>query len=53
MLLLYVILVDPHPYSLMARSEAHITCYQRWLLEQRGLAFDSYDALWRWSTTSA
>ncbi len=25
--------------------------YQDWLREQRGLSFDSYDALWRWSTT--
>src|SRR6185369_13331940 len=23
--------------------------YQNWLRETRGLAFDSYDALWRWS----
>ena len=23
--------------------------YQRWLARQRGLHFDSYDALWRWS----
>ena len=23
--------------------------YQEWLQSQRGLAFDSYDALWRWS----
>ena len=28
-----------------------ITLYRRWLCEQRGLSFDSYDALWRWSTT--
>ena len=28
-----------------------ITLYQRWLREQRGLTFESYDALWRWSTT--
>ncbi len=28
-----------------------ITLYQRWLHEQRGLSFDSYDALWRWSVT--
>ena len=28
-----------------------ITLYQRWLREQRGLSFESYDALWRWSTT--
>ena len=25
--------------------------YQQWLEEQRGLRFDDYDALWRWSTT--
>jgi acetoacetyl-CoA synthetase len=25
--------------------------YQQWLAEHRGLHFDSYDALWRWSTT--
>jgi acetoacetyl-CoA synthetase len=25
--------------------------YQNWLTEHRGLSFDSYDALWRWSTT--
>ena len=28
-----------------------ITLYQRWLREQRGLSFDSYDALWKWSVT--
>jgi acetoacetyl-CoA synthetase len=28
-----------------------ITLYQRWLHEKRGLKFDSYDALWQWSTT--
>lgn len=26
-----------------------ITLYQRWLRDARGLSFDSYDALWRWS----
>src|SRR5659263_67404 len=25
--------------------------YQNWLREQRGLRFDSYHALWRWSVT--
>ncbi|MDR2327348.1 MAG: acetoacetate--CoA ligase [Acidovorax sp.] len=25
--------------------------YQEWLAQQHGLRFDSYDALWRWSTT--
>ena len=28
-----------------------IRLYQDWLLAQHGLSFDSYDALWRWSTT--
>jgi acetoacetyl-CoA synthetase len=28
-----------------------IRLYQDWLRAKRGLAFDSYDALWRWSTT--
>jgi len=28
-----------------------IRLYQNWLREQRGLAFDSYDALWRWSVS--
>jgi acetoacetyl-CoA synthetase len=28
-----------------------IRLYQDWLSEHRGLRFDSYDALWRWSTT--
>jgi acetoacetyl-CoA synthetase len=28
-----------------------IRLYQDWLRETRGLQFDSYDALWRWSTT--
>ncbi len=28
-----------------------IRLYQNWLAERHGLHFDSYDALWRWSTT--
>ena len=28
-----------------------ITHYQTWLARERGLHFDSYDALWRWSTS--
>ena len=28
-----------------------IRLYQNWLRDQRGLSFDSYDALWRWSVT--
>ncbi|MCS6810682.1 MAG: acetoacetate--CoA ligase [Tepidimonas sp.] len=29
--------------------EPQIDRYQRWLLQQRGLAFENYDALWHWS----
>ena len=28
-----------------------IRLYQDWLREKRGISFDSYDALWRWSVT--
>jgi len=28
-----------------------IALYRRWLADHRGLQFDTYDALWRWSTT--
>ena len=28
-----------------------IRLYQDWLARERGLSFDSYDALWRWSVT--
>lgn len=28
-----------------------IRLYQNWLRDKRGLAFDSYDALWRWSVS--
>ena len=28
-----------------------IRLYQDWLRETRGLQFDSYDALWRWSVS--
>ena len=28
-----------------------IRLYQRWLHSERGLQFDTYDALWRWSVT--
>jgi acetoacetyl-CoA synthetase len=37
-----------------ALTSAHvpqIRLYQDWLREQRGLSFESYDALWHWSTT--
>jgi acetoacetyl-CoA synthetase len=35
----------------MTSPEPHITRYRRWLRETRGLDFDSYDALWRWSVS--
>jgi hypothetical protein len=30
-----------------------IRLYQDWLRDHRGLSFDSYDALWRWSSPSS
>lgn len=33
------------------RNRSHVTRFMRWLEEHRGLHFDSYDALWRWSIT--
>lgn len=32
-------------------ARARITEFTRWLAEKRGLVFDDYEALWRWSTT--
>ncbi len=32
-------------------ERAGITAYLRWLAVERGLHFDTYDALWRWSVT--
>ena len=31
--------------------EPQITRYQRWLHDKRGLQFDDYESLWRWSVT--
>ncbi len=31
------------------RERSNLARYLAWLREQRGLAFDDYDALWRWS----
>ena len=31
-------------------DRATMTRYMRWLEDERGLHFDDYDALWRWST---
>jgi len=33
------------------RPTSRITQYTDWLARERGLRFDSYDALWAWSTT--
>jgi acetoacetyl-CoA synthetase len=33
------------------RARANLTRYLAWLRETRGLAFESYDALWCWSVT--
>ena len=33
------------------REEAALTRYMRWLERERGLAFDGYHALWRWSVS--
>jgi acetoacetyl-CoA synthetase len=35
----------------MTQPEPRLALYQRWLHEQRGLQFDRYEDLWRWSTT--
>jgi acetoacetyl-CoA synthetase len=35
----------------MPLPEPQITRYQRWLAQRRGLHFDSYEALWRWSVS--
>jgi acetoacetyl-CoA synthetase len=37
---------EPDPRS---RERARITGYGRWLATERGLTFDDYDQLWRWS----
>ncbi|MBP7564923.1 MAG: acetoacetate--CoA ligase [Burkholderiaceae bacterium] len=35
----------------MPQFTPQIRLYQDWLARERGLSFDSFDALWRWSTT--
>ena len=32
-------------------ADTNLTCFMQWLQRERGLAFDDYAALWRWSTT--
>ncbi|RYF70375.1 MAG: acetoacetate--CoA ligase, partial [Comamonadaceae bacterium] len=39
------------PSALSAPFVPQIRLYQNWLRDTRGLSFDSFDALWRWSTT--
>jgi acetoacetyl-CoA synthetase len=41
----------PHTSSSTPPNVPQIRLYQDWLRAQRGLSFDSYDALWRWSVT--
>jgi acetoacetyl-CoA synthetase len=44
------LVVMPAPH-LPAPHIPQIRLYQDWLRDERGLSFDSYDALWRWSVT--
>jgi hypothetical protein len=39
-----------HP-QMTAPHRPQIRLYQEWLQANRGLSFDSYDALWQWSVT--
>ena len=41
----------PDPLSTRPRWTPQIRLYQDWLERERGLRFESYHALWRWSTT--
>jgi acetoacetyl-CoA synthetase len=43
--------VSTTPAPAAAPFTPQIRLYQDWLARERGLRFDSYDALWRWSTT--
>ncbi len=38
--------MSPHPWP---SGDTHLSRYQRWLHDSRGLAFGSYDELWQWS----
>jgi len=31
------------------REKSHLTAFARWLKRERGLSFDTYEALWQWS----
>ncbi len=41
----------PPPTSPTPPFVPQLRLYQDWLAQTRGLVFDDYDALWRWSTT--
>jgi acetoacetyl-CoA synthetase len=42
---------QPVPPPCVPQFVPQIRLYQEWLARERGLHFDSYDALWRWSVT--
>ncbi len=42
------LLWEPSPESV---ERSQMTRYMRWLADERGLSFDDYEALWRWSAT--
>jgi acetoacetyl-CoA synthetase len=42
------LLWEPGPERL---AQANLTALTRWLASERGLTFDGYDSLWRWSVT--
>jgi acetoacetyl-CoA synthetase len=42
------LLWQPSPATI---EQANLTRYMAWLRDNRGLTFDSYQALWRWSVT--
>src|SRR5690349_5574918 len=37
--------------SAARRERSHVTAFVRWLECERGLKFDSYEALWQWSVS--
>jgi len=39
----------PSPDETRAAFEPQMTLYRRWLRDERGLRFDDYESLWRWS----
>jgi acetoacetyl-CoA synthetase len=43
--------IPTHSPSANPEFAPQITLYRQWLSDKRGLYFDSYDALWQWSTT--